>query len=116
MSGTVSEVGGGGRRSSLQGRVVLITGGARRQGASHAGRLAEGGATVVTADVLDEEGKATAQRLAGDGLAVSYRHLDVTRSDEWKSIVAGIETDHGGLHVLVNNAGIFPSTPLMDCS
>ena len=54
----------------LAGRVVLITGGARGQGASHAERLAREGAVVVTGDVLDEAGEETAARLRSEELDV----------------------------------------------
>ena len=69
--------------SRLAGRVALITGGARGQGASHAERLAREGATVITGDVLDDAGEETAARLRADGLDVTYRHLDVTDPDDW---------------------------------
>ena len=71
------------RVSRLAGRVALITGGARGQGASHAERLAREGATVITGDVLDDAGEETAARLRADGLDVTYRHLDVTDPDDW---------------------------------
>jgi len=86
----------------LEGRVAIVTGGARGQGASHAERLAREGAAVVSVDVLDEAGEATAARLRDDGLDVTYRHLDVTDPDGWRAIVDGCAR----LDVLVNNAGI----------
>jgi 3alpha(or 20beta)-hydroxysteroid dehydrogenase len=85
---------------------VLISGGARGQGASHAERLARDGATVITGDVLDELGEETAARLRADGLEVSYRHLDVTNPDDWRAAVGD------GVDVLVNNAGIIHVNPL----
>ena len=86
----------------LEGRVAIVTGGARGQGASHAERLAREGAAVVSVDVLDDAGEATAARLRDDGLDVTYRHLDVTDPDGWRAIVDGCAR----LDVLVNNAGI----------
>jgi 3alpha(or 20beta)-hydroxysteroid dehydrogenase len=94
--------------------VCLITGGARGQGAAHAHRLASEGATVYAADVLDEEGQLEAKRLASAGLAVSYLHLDVSDEDSWKHAVAHVQTTHGRLDVLVNNAGIIHVTPIED--
>ena len=82
--------GAGGPMSRLAGRVALITGGARGQGASHAERLAREGAIVVTGDVLDEAGEETAARLRADGLDVPYRHLDVTDPGDWAAAVVGL--------------------------
>jgi 3alpha(or 20beta)-hydroxysteroid dehydrogenase len=70
--------------------------------------LAAEGATVVLADVLDEEGKATAADIAG---SASYRHLDVTSEDEWTDTVRAVVAEHGRLDVLVNNAGILHIAP-----
>jgi 3alpha(or 20beta)-hydroxysteroid dehydrogenase len=93
-------------------QVALITGGARGQGAAHAEALASAGARVVVADVRDDDGVRTAERLADKGLPVRYVHLDVTDGAAWTSVVAGIEEEDGGLDVLVNNAGIVRVTPL----
>jgi NAD(P)-dependent dehydrogenase (short-subunit alcohol dehydrogenase family) len=94
----------------LEGRVAIVTGGARGQGASHAERLAREGAAVVGVDVLDDAGEETAARLRGDGLDVRYRHLDVTDPDGWRVLVAGCDR----LDVLVNNAGIIHVAPLVE--
>ncbi|GAB2584367.1 SDR family NAD(P)-dependent oxidoreductase [Microlunatus antarcticus] len=98
----------------LTGRVVLVTGGARGQGASHAHRLAAEGATVWACDVLDSEGAALAARLEGEGLDVRYRHLDVTSPEAWASVVGEIEAAHRQLDGLVNNAGIIHVTPIAE--
>jgi 3alpha(or 20beta)-hydroxysteroid dehydrogenase len=88
----------------LEGKVALITGAARGQGAAAARRFVAEGARVVLADILDEEGKALADELGAD-----YRHLDVSEEDEWASVVA--ETR---FTVLVNNAGVLHFAPLAD--
>ncbi len=90
----------------LRGRVALITGGARGQGAAHASRLASEGAAVVIADVLDDEGERTAERLRGQGLDVAYLHLDVSSPTSWAGVASEIEARFGRLDILVNNAGI----------
>ena len=100
----------------LAGKVVLITGGARGQGANHAEVLAREGARVLIGDVLDEAGEQLAARLGSQGLPVRYCHLDVTLAHDWERTVATAERAFGALHVLVNNAGIFPSANLIDCS
>jgi 3alpha(or 20beta)-hydroxysteroid dehydrogenase len=101
-----------GRR--LHGKSVIITGAARGQGASHAERLAAEGAHVLACDILDVEGKATADRLRQAGLEVDYLHLDVTSPDDWAHAVRACRTATGRLDVLVNNAGIIHVNPLLE--
>ena len=86
----------------LDGRVALITGGARGQGAAEAALFAAEGAAVTITDVLDDEGRATAAGCGG-----SYLHHDVTNELEWTSVVQAVLAQHGHLDVLVNNAGIY---------
>ncbi len=95
----------------LSGKVALITGGARGQGASEAELFVNEGATVFITDVLDEEGQAMAASL---GSQCTYLHQDVTDEGEWKAVVDAIVAAHGRLDVLVNNAGIFPSGGLFN--
>jgi NAD(P)-dependent dehydrogenase (short-subunit alcohol dehydrogenase family) len=86
----------------LAGKVALITGGARGQGAEEGRLFAAEGATVVLCDVADDDGERTAGEIAG----ADYRHLDVRSEAEWTSVVAEVVARHGGLDVLGNNAGI----------
>jgi 3alpha(or 20beta)-hydroxysteroid dehydrogenase len=97
----------------LDAKIALITGGARGQGAAEARFFAEAGATVVITDVLDDEGKATAEEL---GDAVSYLHHDVSSPQEWSETHDAIVEAHGRIDVLVNNAGIFRTVALEDTS
>ncbi len=99
-----------GAAGRLTGKTVLITGGARGQGAAHAERLAREGATVFACDVLHEEGGALAERLRGDGLDVTYRGLDVTDATAWQVLVGEICR----IDVLVNNAGIIHVAPISE--
>lgn len=87
----------------LIGKVALVSGGARGMGASHVRAMVAEGAKVVFGDILDEEGKAVAAELAD---AARYVHLDVTQPAQWTAAVDTAVTAFGGLHVLVNNAGI----------
>jgi len=88
----------------LDGKVALVTGGARGQGAAEAALFASEGATVVISDVLDGDGEQTAAANHG-----RYLHHDVTDEARWKEVVDTILEWHGRLDILVNNAGIFRS-------
>jgi 3alpha(or 20beta)-hydroxysteroid dehydrogenase len=87
----------------LDGRVVLVSGGARGMGAAHARLVVEEGGSVVIGDVLDDAGRDLAAELGDAG---RYVHLDVTRPKDWAAAVAATVRAFGGLDVLVNNAGI----------
>lgn len=88
----------------LDGKVALITGAARGQGAAEARLFVAEGAHVMLGDVLDDDGEIVAKEL-GDGAA--YRHHDVTSEDDWAAIVAATRSQFGRVDVLVNNAGVF---------
>lgn len=90
----------------LDGKVALISGGARGMGASEARLFAREGAAVVIGDILDEEGETTAASIASDGGRCRYMHLDVTQQADWQAAVADAVSQFGSLDVLVNNAGI----------
>jgi 3alpha(or 20beta)-hydroxysteroid dehydrogenase len=87
----------------LFGKVALITGGARGMGAAHAELFVKEGAKVIITDVLEEEGKQLAKKLGSN--VVFYKH-DVTKVEDWKSVVADGEKLFGPINILVNNAGI----------
>ena len=95
----------------LDGRVAIITGGARGQGAVEGQLFADEGATVVLTDVLDEEG----ERAAGE-IGCEYLHQDVAAEADWDAVVADVMERHGRVDVLVNNAGIFQGAGLMNTS
>jgi 3alpha(or 20beta)-hydroxysteroid dehydrogenase len=91
----------------LAGKVALISGAARGQGACEAKLFVSEGAQVVLGDVIDDEVQAVAGDIDGShpGAAVAV-HLDVTNADDWSAAVGVVLAHFGGLHVLVNNAGI----------
>jgi cyclopentanol dehydrogenase len=90
----------------LDGKVALISGGARGQGATEGRMMAQEGAKVVLGDILDEQGRAVEAEIRAAAGAATYVHLNVTSESDWQSAVQTAEHVYGGLHVLVNNAGI----------
>ncbi|WP_408899942.1 glucose 1-dehydrogenase (plasmid) [Nocardioides sp. R1-1] len=87
----------------LEGKVALVTGGARGMGEAEARRFCAEGAKVVIADVLDDIGQTVAADLGADA---AYVHLDVSSEDDWATAVAATVERFGAPTVLVNNAGI----------
>ena len=90
----------------LEGKVALISGGGRGQGAVEARLFAREGAKVVFGDVLDDAGKQVEAKIHEAGAEATYVHLDVTREDDWQSAVNTAVDRYGKLDILVNNAGI----------
>jgi len=93
----------------LDGKVAIVTGGARGQGEAEVRLFAAEGARVIVSDVLVEEGRALAAEL-GDNVAFN-RH-DVSSEEEWDAAISFAREHFGGLHVLVNNAGITGGGPI----
>lgn len=100
----------------LQGKVAIITGAARGQGAEEARMFAKEGAKVVLADVTDQEGTAVAAEIAEMGGDALYVHLDVTNEDEWDAAVQSAVASFGKLDILVNNAGIWRRGHVLETS
>ncbi|GAA3385101.1 glucose 1-dehydrogenase [Cryptosporangium minutisporangium] len=95
----------------LEGKIALITGAARGQGAAAARRFVAEGAQVVLTDVLDEDGA----KLAADlGDAATYTPLDVSDEGAWEAAADLVRERYGRLDVLVNNAGILHFSALAD--
>lgn len=93
----------------VEGKVALISGGARNIGGASARMLVAEGARVVIGDLLDDEGAALAAELCDEfgQSAARYVHLDVTSEEDWAAAVAQTVAELGRLDVLFNNAGIF---------
>jgi len=89
----------------LEGKVAIVTGGARGIGGATVEALCREGAFVFVAD-LSDEGETLAKRLAGEGKCARYVKLDVTDEAQWKKLVDDIVREFGHLDILVNNAGI----------
>ena len=90
----------------LEGKVALISGGARGQGAAEAKLFAGEGAKVVFGDILDDLGRQVEAEIHEVGGEALYIHLDVTNAADWASAVEAAVSRYGRLDVLVNNAGI----------
>lgn len=91
----------------MKDKVALISGAASGMGAATARLFArEGAKAVVVADLLDKEGEEVVAGINKAGGKASYHHLDVTDEAGWKRLIDKTVADHGGLDVLVNNAGI----------
>ena len=95
----------------LEGKVVIVTGAARGQGEAEARLFAAEGARVVLTDVLDTEVAAVASSIGAH--AIGLRH-DVTDAEQWHTVVDTAVAEFGRLDVLVNNAAIHRSRPLLD--
>ena len=98
----------------LDGKVVLISGGARGQGALETELFVAEGASVVFGDVLDDEGQSVERRITEAGGEAVYVHLDVTSDADWEDAVHTAEARFGRLDVLVNNAGIANAESIED--
>ena len=97
----------------LDGKVALISGGARGQGAAEAHTFAREGAKVVFGDVRDEDGKQVEADIRAAGGDAVYVHLDVTNEADWRNAVQEAVSRYGKLDILVNNAGIvIPRVPI----
>lgn len=94
----------------FEGKVILISGGARGQGAAEARMLVKDGAKVVLGDILETEGAALAKEL---GASAKFVKLDVTSESDWTAAVKAAES-FGPLTGLVNNAGIYQPKSLME--
>jgi len=96
---------------TLAGKIALVTGGARGIGAAIVRRLHADGARVAITDTLDDLGQALAAEL---GERVAYFHHDVSDEAAWVDTLAAATAHFGGLHIVVNNAGIFHPGQIAD--
>jgi 3alpha(or 20beta)-hydroxysteroid dehydrogenase len=98
---------------TLNGKVALITGAARGQGKAEATRFAQEGASVVVADILDDDARVVADSL---GDAATHVMLDVSSESSWVGAIDATYAQFGGLDVLVNNAGVLHFSPIASTS
>ena len=95
----------------LDGKVAVVTGGARGQGEAEARLFASAGARVVVTDVLDDLGEAVVKEI---GDAARFVHHDVREESSWKEVVKVATGEFGRVDVLVNNAGILQTSRIED--
>jgi len=100
----------------LEGKVALISGGARGMGAEEAKLFAREGAKVVIGDILEAEGKQTEAEVNEIGGDCLFVRLDVTNEADWEAAVGAAVARFGKLDILVNNAGIFRGAKVEDTS
>ena len=98
----------------LEGKVALISGGARGIGAAVARRFAAEGASLVVGDVLLEEGQLLANEIQQSGGEIAFTPLDVTSESAWADAVALAIDRYGKLDILVNNAGVIKRDRIED--
>jgi len=87
----------------VSGKVAIVTGAARGQGAAHARLLAAEGASVILTDIREAEGRALAAEI---GAAARFVLHDVTDASAWDRVIAAAVEAFGGVDILVNNAGV----------
>lgn len=92
----------------LDGKVALITGAASGMGRCAAELFASEGASVVVADYADDAGRATADAITASGGQASFVRADVSKAPDCDAMVQHALDTYGALHVLYNNAGVFP--------
>ncbi len=90
----------------MDNKVAVVTGGARGIGKATCKLLAAEGAKVAVTDIIEDEGEQVVQEIQENGNTAEYWHLDTTRESEVEKVIGEAVEKFGGLHVLVNNAGI----------
>ncbi len=100
----------------LAGKVAIISGAASGMGAATARRFGKEGASVVVADLLEDDGRKVAADIVAANGTAGFMRLDVTQEADWKRVVDATVAQYGRLDILVNNAGISGSavTDLLD--
>ena len=98
----------------LNGKIAIVTGGARGIGFASARLLAEHGAAVVIADIRAELAQASCDSLISEGLSAMAVELNVKDPDSVDRMVRSVTDRFGRIDCLVNNAGIVDATPALD--
>jgi NAD(P)-dependent dehydrogenase (short-subunit alcohol dehydrogenase family) len=93
--------------NKVDGKVAVVSGGARGIGGATATLLADAGATVVITDRLEDDGQALAEEINGSGGTAVFLPHDVTLERDWARVMAETVQRFGGLDIMVNNAGVW---------
>ena len=101
---------------SLEGKIVLITGGARGIGAAMASAFAASGAKVMISDILEEAGRQTVETIRKAGGDAAFTQHDVRDESAWEAAITDTVAQFGGLTTVINNAGIETSAKLTEIS
>ena len=100
----------------LSGKVAIISGGARGQGAEEARLFASEGAKIIIGDILDSEGIQVGSEIVERGGQAKFVRLDVSIEGDWSKAVQLAISEYGKLDILVNNAGILLMKGVEDTS
>ncbi len=100
----------------LTGKTAIVTGSTSGIGLAYARALAAEGATVILSDVNVQAGEAAAAAIVASGGAATFVEQDVTDEAKWQEVLGAIKAEHGGLDVLVNNAGLVIIETPEECS
>lgn len=99
----------------MNGRVAIVTGGARGMGVAHARALGRAGVRVAIADIDEEELEQSAAQLTSEGIEVRAYRSDISVAAEAESLIDSVAQDFGAIDILVHNAGrMFTLTGLAD--
>lgn len=104
---------------SFVGKVAIVTGGARGIGRAYCEALAEAGAAVLVADLLDVEGAETVAAITAKGQKAVFFRVDVADKDSTEAMAKAAADTFGGIDILINNAAMFASLrggPMNDIS
>lgn len=100
----------------VAGKVAIVTGGGSGIGRACAETLAREGAQVVVTDIATDDGQATVDAIRSNGGTADFLTQDVASEPRWEEVIAETRATYGGLHVLVNNAGIGIGGPVWEFS
>ncbi|MCU0869209.1 MAG: glucose 1-dehydrogenase [Burkholderiales bacterium] len=90
----------------LAGKIAIVTGGGSGFGEGIAKRFAQEGCKVMVADIADAGGTRVASEIVAAGGHAQFQHADVSRDADWAALVAATRAAFGGLHIVINNAGV----------
>jgi NAD(P)-dependent dehydrogenase (short-subunit alcohol dehydrogenase family) len=99
---------------SVEGKVVVITGGGAGIGRATAALFARNGANVVVTDINETDGQEAVDKFVADGGRALFLAHDVASEQQWHDVLAHANEHFGGIDVLVNNAGIYVIAPLAE--